>query len=174
MMPTMRPARATEYEQVIQFLGEQFGCGPEVFSRMSHIYAEQSSVMRQTYLAFRDGDVVGVYGIFPRRLRIGAAELLAAGIGGVCAHRDHRGRGIMAFMIRTGDRIMRQAGIDVAALGGDRFRYRTFGWDGGGRRYEFRLTRRSLDRCDVRAGPVRAYRPDGDLSRLRRAHDALQ
>ena len=172
-MLTMRRTKAAEYRQVLQFLKEQYNTTTDAFADMSHIYAPQESIMRQTHLAVQDGEWVGAYGIFPRRLRVGVAELAAAGIGGVCTRRDRRRRGIMSFMIETGDQIMRQAGIDVAGLGGDRFRYHTFGWDGGGRRYEFRLTKRCLDRCHVEPGPVRAYRPKTDFARLRRAHDAL-
>jgi len=173
-MLTMRRSRAAEYARVLEFLAEQFNTSVEAFSGMPHIYVPQPSVMRQTYLAIRDGRTVGAYGIFPRRLRVGATELAAAGIGGVCAHRAHRERGVMAFMIETGDRIMREAGIDVACLGGDRFRYGAFGWDGGGRIHSFRLTRRCLERNGVRPGPVRRYRASTDWARLRRAHDALR
>lgn len=173
-MLRLRPAKADEYDQVIDFLSRQFNCAPEAFANMSHIYAPLSSVMRQTNLAIRDGRIVGVYGIFPRRLRVGSAELSAAGIGGVCTHRAHRGQGIMTFMIRAGDQIMRRAGMDVAGLGGDRFRYRTFGWDGGGRLYRFVLTQRSLRCSGVAPGRARVCQPQRDLPRVRRAHDALQ
>ncbi len=172
-MLTMRRAKATEYRQVLRFLAKQYNTTTGAFGGMSHIYAPQASTMRQTYLAVQDGEWVGAYGIFSRRLRVGVAELAASGIGGVCARRDRRRQGIMTFMVQTGDQIMRRAGIDVAGLGGDRFRYRTFGWDGGGRRYEFRLTKRCLDRCHVEPGPVRVCRPKTDFPRLRRAHDAL-
>ncbi len=173
-MLTMRPARAGEYERVVSFLEGHFGALPGTFIRMSHIYTRKPSVIGQTYLALRGEELVGAYGIFPRRLRVGAAELAAAGIGGVCTHRRHRGQGIMTFMIQTGDAIMQKTGTDVAALGGNRFRYGRFGWDGGGRRYQFRLTPRSLERNGVRPAPARACLPSKDLARLRRAHDALQ
>ena len=173
-MLTMRRSRAAEYGEVLEFIAGQFNAPVESFAGMSHIYAPQPSVMRQTYLAVRDDRTVGAYGIFARRLRAGAAELAAAGIGGVCTDRTRRGRGVMAFMIEAGDRIMRDAGIDVACLGGDRFRYGAFGWDGGGRIHSFRLTRRCLERNGMQPGPVRRYRASTDWARLRRAHDALR
>lgn len=173
-MLRMKPATVDEYDRVIEFLGRQFNTTPDAFANMSHIYAPDPAIIRQTRLAMRDGQIIGVYGIYPRRLRVGTAELSAAGIGGVCAGREHRGRGIMAAMIHAGDAIMRDSGIDVAALGGERFRYRSFGWDGGGRMYRFILSKRSLRRCGIDPGPVRAFRIARDLPRLRRAHDALE
>jgi predicted N-acetyltransferase YhbS len=168
-----RPARPSEFDDVMAFLARQFKTPAEGFTDMTHAFTPRPSVIRQTHLALRDGKLVGVYGIFPRRLRIAEAELSAAGIGGVCARRDLRGQGIMTFMIRTGDEIMRAEGIDVAALGGERFRYRSFGWDGGGRQYRFVLNKRCLTRCRVPKGPARRYDPGRDFAKLRRAHDAL-
>lgn len=170
----LRAVRLDERDQLLDFLGEQFDAGRELFENMTHLYAPVGSLIRQSHWLLEGDDIVGSYGIFPRKLVLGRAELKAAGIGGVCARHDCRNQGVMTDMIRLGDAMMRRAGIDVAVLGGDRFRYRTFGWDGGGRRYEFRLTKRCLERCEVTPGPVRCYEASRDLARVRRAYESLQ
>ncbi len=170
----LKAVTLTERDELIGFLSEQFDVDRDAFERMSHLYSPVATLLRQSYWALEGDEVVGSYGIFPRTLVVGDAKLKAAGIGGVCARQDHRNRGVMTDMIRLGDAVMRRAGIDVAVLGGDRFRYRRFGWDGGGRRYEFRLTTRCLECCDVPTGPVRGYERLRDLARVRRAHDAAR
>ncbi len=172
-MLRFRSTRPEEFDTLMAFLAAQFGCSEDLFRGMSHGYIRTPTVIGQTHVAVDGDEIVGAYGIFPRRLRLGSAELSAAGIGGVSVREDRRGQGIMTWMIRSGDAMLRNLGIHVACLGGDRFRYREFGWEGGGRRHLLRLTQRSLDRSGAASGPARRFRPQTDLAKVKRAHDAL-
>ncbi len=154
-----RPARLDEYPEAMAFTDRVFRPGQKgrriVESQYPHAYRETAAYARRLLL-LRDedaeGQLVGCLGIHPMKLRLGASVLTAGGIGVVGADPDRRGEGIMTRLLVDAIGRMREAGHTISILGGDRQRYGWFGWENGGVRRRYLLTRRMLgppDREDV-------------------------
>jgi predicted N-acetyltransferase YhbS len=72
--------------------------------------------------------VVTHWGVFGYRMRIGAARVRLAGVGGVATSAHHRKRGLMARTIRASIRAMAEVGYDMTMLFGIRHFYAQFGY----------------------------------------------
>ena len=78
-------------------------------------------------------------------MKIGKAVVRVGGIGSVCTDPASRGSGIMSEMLNQAKGILDRE-FDISWLSGDRFRYRNYGWELGGRQRVFTILKRDLDR----------------------------
>ncbi len=67
-------------------------------------------------VAFIGERLVGHFGVWDYRMRVGKSRLRVAGIGCVATHGDHRKRGIMARVVADALRGLRSAGYDLTIL----------------------------------------------------------
>jgi|GEM_PF-2671281 len=162
-------ARCTpkEYEVMLRFLDKCFE-KPEKrwFDKYyGHIFQRRPPYAGRTFLFRKGTRIAGAIGVYPLSLRIGRAVLSVGGIGSVSVDPAVRGRGVMSCMLRSMIDEMERGGYDISWLGGDRFRYRNYGWDIGGRRIVFNVRLRDIERyyprlpqCTVSSGLARDYR----------------
>ena len=134
--------------------------------------------MDQWRLAFVDGELAGGIQLVPRQLRLaGSIDLPAMGLGNVFCYPAIRGQGVMSNLLQRCLADMREAGIAVCLLGGDRTRYGHFGWEhcGTERRLSLsRKVRRHAEFVPVSVLDLRTWRGDAaDTIRMAGAYHAL-
>jgi predicted N-acetyltransferase YhbS len=165
-------ARGREFKEVTDFLDMAFGATPGLFAEgLSHIYARRDDWMAWNRVIRDDGRIVGVFGIFPMRLRVGGAVLRTTGIGGVSTHPDYRGRGIMSDFLRDACRELREDGDDISILWGHRERYARYGWETAGAQFWLSISRRAGWREEGKG--VRKFNVRRDLERALDAYSRI-
>jgi len=96
-------------------------------------------------LVIRDGeDVVSHVGCIDQTIMVGTGTFRLCGVSSVATRPDHRGRGLMTKLLNESIGFMKEEGFVLSDLGGDRTRYRRFGWEKAGRTCRFIITPRSL------------------------------
>lgn len=157
---TIRRCSPEEYEEMLRFLNDCFDKPSERWFEefYGHIFQPDRAYVERTFLVRCGKRLVGAIGIYPMTLRIGTATITVGGIGSVATHKSVRGRGIMSVMLRRMLEVMREEDYDVSWLGGDRFRYRNYGWDFGGRRMFLHIRQKDLVRYYPQLPAVRLVR----------------
>lgn len=169
---------ADQFDAAMQFLNRAFAKSdgkPVDFARiLPSIYQRDDASMQNNYAIVEDGAIAAIVGLFPLKLMIGDVSLRLAGVGGVSAAPEKRGRGLMSrLMSHVRDEIVRH-GYDLSYLGGARQRYRRFGWELAG--VELRV---ALGKTARAQGPApelhfeEAPNDSGTLARMKELHDAL-
>ena len=100
------------------------------------------------------GRIIGVINQTPVALRIAGVRLKAVGIGGVGVLPDARKHGAMSAMLRASNAWQNHAGTVLGFLGGERIRYRRYGYELAGQRVTAMITHKQL----ADAKPVRMRR----------------
>jgi predicted N-acetyltransferase YhbS len=75
-----------------------------------------------------DGKVVSYAEVKPYALRYGRVKLVVGGVGGVCTHPDHQGRGYASAVLQDALAHMAEQGIHLALLDGVRGYFDRFGF----------------------------------------------
>jgi hypothetical protein len=146
MMDAPRPARPGEFGELMDFIDLVFRPGQKgrciLGNQYPHLFQDKPSYLARNILIRDCGDIVGNVSIHPVSLRLEEVVLMAGGIGQVGAHPQRRGEGIMTTLLNDAIERMRRQEMPISILGGDRQRYGWFGWERGGVRNLFSLTRR--------------------------------
>lgn len=79
-------------------------------------------------VAVLDGRIVSHVQVIPYTMHYGQATLTVGGVGNVCTHPDHRGRGYSAAVMRDAIAYMRAIGCDISLLNGIAGYYPQFGY----------------------------------------------
>ncbi len=87
---------------------------------------------------------MAVLGLYPLKWRVGDQTLDIAGIGGVGTHPDWRGKGLMSELLTHIVAVMREQNYPLSWLGGQRQRYRYFGWERCGCQLLFDITHQNI------------------------------
>ena len=132
---------ANDFEETIRFLNIVFAVyGPINFPEfLPKLYKPTDEHMRCNWAIKRNNEIRAVIGLFPFNMRLGNAALKAVGIGGVSVHPDDRGRGYMQKLMFHCLNLMKEQGVQVSWLSGQRQRYGYFGYEIGGLKYRFTL-----------------------------------
>ncbi len=183
MLDGPRGARPDELPQVVTladdvFSAEQRSMGPH----FPTLFRASNAEWLRT---FWDGDVaVSHAGFWLGRIRSHGRDLAVAHLGAVCTRPDYRGRGLAGALLADALPRLREAGVGLLLISGDRSLYRRIGARKFGRLLRFRVGRAaaealasgwSLDRlgppadgaaaamADLQARePVRYHRTAGD------------
>lgn len=118
----------------------------------------------------RDGEVVSHVGCVPQTVVVGDVRLESWGVTGVGTLPAHQGNGYMSALLEFWIDRMREAGVPLSDLAGDRARYGRYGWEIAGRECFYRVTERGFDSLSS-SGRVREYAGDEDVDRVREIHD---
>jgi predicted N-acetyltransferase YhbS len=166
--------RGEQFDAAMQFLDRSFTKDePMDFAGMlPSIYQRDDAAMQNNYAIVEGGEIAAVVGLFPLKLQMGDVQLRLAGVGGVSTAPEKRGQGLMTrLMSYVRDEIVRH-GYDLSYLGGDRQRYRRFGWEKAGS--ELRIVLGKTARATVQEPVVFDEAPGdtGTLSRIKELHDA--
>ena len=101
----------------------------------------------------KDGDkVVSHVGYADQTMLIEGKEIKVAGLTLVSTWPTYRGQNLMTQLLNRSIQAMTEEGYAFSDLGGDMQRYGHFGWDNGGREWNFYITKRSLNDTNTPAG----------------------
>ena len=152
----MTPCTPAEFPAVLSFLDRCFKKPSKnwFFGHYAHIFQPTPESIRNHCLYKEDDRLAGIIGVYPFTLRIGSARLRVAGIGSVAVDPTLRGKGIMTAMLDDTLERIRCGAFDLSWLGGDRFRYKNYGWDLGGKQVLFTISRKNLDRYFPKIKPA--------------------
>lgn len=120
-----------DFEEAMDFMDLAFGeHSPHDFAQLlPSVYRPTEQHMACNHAIRADGRIEAVVGMYPIPWRAGSIDLRIAGIGGVCTHRRRRGRGHMRALMEHCVADMREQEYDFSWLGGQRQRYRRYGYD---------------------------------------------
>ena len=91
----------------------------------------------------KNGRIRAVVGSFPMAMQAGDTRLKVAGIGSVSAHPYEQGSGYMSKLMKEAVRSMREEGVHLSVLGGERKRYSHFGYERSGNALDFNVSKKS-------------------------------
>ena len=101
----------------------------------------------------KDGDkVVSNVGYADQTVLVEGNEIKVAGLTLVSTWPTYRGQNLMTQLLNRTIQAMTEEGYAFSDLGGDMQRYGHFGWDNGGRGWNFYITKRSLNDTNAPAG----------------------
>ena len=135
-----------DYDEAMVLLDVAFNHTQENrFARLlPGIYQPTDRAMACNYAVKREGRIAAIVGVFPITWHVGDLTLRVAGIGGVSVGDPHRRQGLMRrLMDRVRDDIERQ-GYHLSYLGGQRQRYRHWGWERAGAQMRLSMSPSSI------------------------------
>jgi GNAT superfamily N-acetyltransferase len=140
-----------------------------MLARWPHCYTKEPG--RIHAFLMREGDrAISMVAYADQTIDVAGQAIRVAGITGVATLPEHRGKGYMTGLLRHCIEDMTARGYALSELGGDRQRYRRFGWEVGSRERQYWITRRSLADNPAGGFQVDSYRPE-DLEALIEIHD---
>ena len=137
------PVRATDEDLDAMVELADICFSPDMRTRWPHCYTLEPGRMHY-FVMKEDGRPVSLVAYADQTVQVEGRNVRVAGITAVCTHPDHRGRGHMSGLLDFCIQDMTNRGYALSELGGDRRRYRNYGWDCGSREWQFQISRRSL------------------------------
>ncbi|MBP9988405.1 MAG: GNAT family N-acetyltransferase [Ruminococcus sp.] len=136
-------------KKLIAFLDDVFFSeetdGTNFFDLLPKIYKDK---YRPAYNNFAvqdsDGNFCSAIGNFYCPLAVGGEDLNACCIGNVAVGKNCRSKGYMKDLMKMSVEDMKNNGVDMAFLGGQRQRYSYFGFESAGTRYVFYANRQNI------------------------------
>ena len=137
-MLELRCARPEEFPAILEMLNVVFFTEDDPAEKrdflnlLPKLYKDQYKPWENNYCAFEDNKPVAAVGMYVNEMRVAGQPLRLGGIGNVAVDTSTRGKGYMKLTMDLAMQAMIDAGCDFAELGGDRHRYRYWGFDNGG------------------------------------------
>ena len=167
-----------EFDEGLEFLNFVFGeHRPHDFAAMlPSIYRPTDEHMSCNYAIRRDGAIKAIVGLFPLLWHVGDRQLRVSGIGGVSAHPETRGQGLMQRLMKHCVEVMKERGDDASFLGGQRQRYLYFGYEKCGNQLSYTVNRSNIRHCYGEEDPQIRLEPfdrddDGLIGSAKTLHD---
>lgn len=138
---------AADFDEAIDFMNMVFsmdGGGIDFPRLLPKLYQPDDHLMRCNYAIRRQGRIRAVVGSFPMVLQVGSHKLMVAGIGGVSTHPRERTGGLMRRLMEQALTDMRQEGVCLSILGGQRQRYGYYGYEVAGTEIRFSISPHNL------------------------------
>ncbi|MFH0796123.1 MAG: GNAT family N-acetyltransferase [Candidatus Omnitrophota bacterium] len=172
-MEKISQAKAEDYEEIQRLLEDAYGHTHNYFSAAyPAVWRKETTDFQHTYL-IREGDgIASLVRVFSLDLILGKSRVKAGGIGGVATSPSIRGKGYMSQLMNHAIDQMKEEGFPVSILGGDRHRYRSFGYENAGKTLRLTVTRRGLDKAGIK--PIFPQRYFGEPDLLRQIIIAYQ
>ena len=147
---TVRPAVVADWTELMDALLTSFSGGwlhhPPFDTLYPDALVPTDECLRDFIVAERNGRLIGGTQFVRQRLRLAAETvLLNGGVGQVFCVPEERRSGVMTAVLDAAIAAMAEAGCHISILGGDRQRYRRFGWENAGRMRHYALTARAID-----------------------------
>lgn len=151
------PCKTEDYERYTVALNKIFNKKEDSWfiKYMPNIFPEVGDESREHLIPssmyfLDDNEIMSTIGIYPLQMQISygdkSAVLGIGGIGSVGTVAEYRGMGLMSQMLNQVNKKMYDDGYDISWLGGDRYRYKNYGWDLSGRVAYFAVNLRDLKR----------------------------
>ena len=139
-----RAATRDETDELHRLVTDVFGSsempGEQVPNEYPLIFRDKDEDSRRVICV--DGKIVSYVGLHIRTAVFFGCEITVGSVGGVCTHPAYRGRGLASVLMNHCESFMRDAGVDLVIVSGERGLYR---------RLEYEL-----------AGSVNVYRVPAD------------
>ncbi len=135
VMQTVRFLEQNDYPLLLAFLDRIFDEPGGFRELLPAIYCDPEIATRHVGIK-SDSRIIAAAGCFPIEWHVGSRVLRIAGIGSVAVDPGHRGGGLMSRMMNFLIDHIRSEQYDLSYLGGQRQRYRHFGWEKAGSRFE--------------------------------------
>ena len=139
-----RAATRDETDELHRLVTDVFGSsempGEQVPNEYPLIFRDKDEECRRVICV--DGKIVSYVGLHIRTAVFFGCEITVGSVGGVCTHPAYRGRGLASVLMNHCESFMRDAGVDLVIVSGERGLYR---------RLEYEL-----------AGSVNVYRVPAD------------
>ena len=134
MTDTIERLTLADYDELIPYLARAFKKeSADWFTQaLPTIYQPTDESMRCNYAVRREGKIAAVVGVFPMVWSVGGTRLPIAGIGGVSTSPDCRRMGLMRVLMDHVTAELRRSDYALSYLGGQRQRYRYWGWERAG------------------------------------------
>lgn len=176
--PIIRPATSSDFPGLLALLISAFSDSTPAHARFEQLMPEtirdDAAILNNWYIALDGEKVIASTQIVAQRFMVApAVELRVGGIGQVSCLPGYRGGGMMTNLLNATIARMTQDGYHVSILGGDRQRYRRFGWEVAGCARNLWLQSRRIDSQPVL--PAEDNRPNrwiGDEPTIDRIHAA--
>jgi GNAT superfamily N-acetyltransferase len=167
----IRHIRVDEFEDLVRFIERCFGHSLGFFPRTyPHVYQPDETLCRSAFVVAEGGRFRAHVGLYPARLHCAGIDYSLGGIGAVASLPQERGQGLMSRLLTAVIHAMREQGLVLSALGGDRQRYGAFGWDYAGLAYTLNLSTRSLQRAGVTPVAIRECPASEIVPTIQRLH----
>ena len=140
-------ATDNDKEEIIEFINKVFefpAKNLDFRTLIPKVYGDDKGVNEIHHLVKEDGKIAAVIAVYEREYRIGDRRLKTGYIGSVSVDADKRGKGYMKLLMKKAEEAMREKGISLAMLSGDRNRYGYFGYEVGGLRLKFEFEKRNI------------------------------
>ncbi|MCL2194451.1 MAG: GNAT family N-acetyltransferase [Oscillospiraceae bacterium] len=137
-MIEIRTARPEEFAAIIDMLNVTFFTEDDPAEKrdflrlLPKLYKEQYAPWDSNYCVFEDGRPVAAVGMYVSELHVAGHTLKLGGIGNVGVAPNSQGKGYMKLAMDAAMQAMRNQGCQLGELGGDRHRYRYWGFEKGG------------------------------------------
>lgn len=108
-------------------------------------------------LLYDGNNLEGMFALKIVDLEIAGQPLRAGWIGTVSVSPEVRGKGHLTRLMEYANQLLVERGCDLGVLGGQRQRYQRFGYEYGGRQWQFTVSRRNLlgsDKSEVALAPL--------------------
>ena len=122
----------------------QNGASVHFASLLPKLYGQEACAQPVHTLLLENGTPAGLFALQVSEFQIAGMPLRVGWIGTVCVLPEFRGRGHLAHLMEEADRQLHAQGCALAVLGGQRQRYRRFGYELGGTQWQFTVTARNL------------------------------
>jgi len=151
---------AADFDQCITFLTYAFGDSMRFDQVLPAIYRPTDQAMHWNLAIRREGNLAAIVGVFPITWQVGDHTLKMAGIGGVCVDPKLRGQGLMNKLMDRALEWIREQDYQLSYLGGQRQRYRYWGWETCGRSIGLELSPRNTKHEPVSpTAPIITFKP---------------
>ncbi|HWL53198.1 MAG TPA: GNAT family N-acetyltransferase [Chthoniobacteraceae bacterium] len=137
--PGIRPATASEYEELVAWLNGIFHphC-PDFFqTRYCHLFRGGAAMEQSSLVIEEEGRYLGHIGLYVFGLRTSVGPLRTGGIGCVAVAPEARGRGIARRLLDAAHHKALEEGCVIGLLGGIRSIYGSAGYEICGLRYQW-------------------------------------
>lgn len=141
-----RPARLDEREALRGLVNSVFRSGGrgDMFGQFPVLYADEN--LENCRVILVDGQPVSHVGCIVRDVVLGGPVASVACLGSICTREDCRGRGFSSTLLDGCERTLRDRGVDLVLISGDRGLYLRRGARTVGRELRYEVTRQAATR----------------------------
>lgn len=130
-------ATIADYNELLELANDVFGF--DFLKRLPKLYKKDYEKAPCHYIIKEDGRIKSIVGFFPMEMNAAGEKLKVGGIGTVSVHPDSRRKGYMKALMKQAMEDMKQLGVDLACLSGNRQRYAYFGFEPCGPMLKFQV-----------------------------------
>ena len=136
-------AKKEDFKDIVNFINYVFrNEGEDIYfeSFLPKLYKKEYNTFKDHYLVKEDKKIKAVVGAFPIDLKVlEYLPLKVVGIGSVSVHPDSRGKGYMKKLMNMALEDMKNQGVHISFLSGNRQRYEYFGYTPSGQKLSYKI-----------------------------------